>query len=258
MNRLDQIENRIKDIIEKGSDFFTWPDQEAVLIDHFCEALRQYLHDRPDCLEDSPAEFRVILSPSEFQLWKQQPDIEKSIQKAFYETTIELNCKPTLIPTIILQSRNSLQDAQISFSIDEIPEQEKTGAVNISKPHSLVKQVPTSGTARLLVDFQKEVPITKTIFNIGRKSNNDMVISDMRVSRQHAQLRKTSEGFLIFDVGSTGGTFINGERITSKILKSGDVIGLAGFSMVFMHESLSEPEDEREITSDLKSNDQTD
>ena len=106
MNRLDQIENRIKDIIEKGSDFFSWPDQEAVLVDHFCEALRQFLHEQPDCLSESPAEFRIILSPSEFHLWKQQPDFEKILQKAFLETAIELDCKPTLIPTILLQSRN--------------------------------------------------------------------------------------------------------------------------------------------------------
>lgn len=56
---------------------------------------------------------------------------------------------------------------------------------------------------------------------------------------------------MVFDVGSTGGTFVNGERIMSHLLKSGDVISLAGYSLIFTNEKDHDPIAEREITSDL-------
>ena len=56
---------------------------------------------------------------------------------------------------------------------------------------------------------------------------------------------------MIFDVGSSGGTFVNGERVTSRILKSGDVISLAGYSLIFTNEKDRDPIPDREITSEL-------
>ena len=257
MNQLDQIENRIKEIIEKGSDLLPWSDQGAVLVDHFCVALRQFIQDDPSCLQDSPSELRVYMSADEKRLWQQQSGWEKILQNAFLETVVELDCKPDLLPVVTLLTRNSLQNGELAFGLEESTlKQEKTGAVNISRPHKKVSSNTGQQSAKLLIDLNETIPIDKTIINIGRKSANDITINDMRVSRLHAQLRKTREGYIIFDVGSTGGTFVNGERITSQVLRSGDVISLAGYKLVFTNENHSELEDEREITSDLSSSDE--
>jgi len=258
MNQLDQIENRIKEIIEKGSDLLPWSDQSAVLVDHFCEALRQFLHDNPDSLRESPSEIRIFISANEMKLWHQQPGWEKILQNAFLETVIELDCKPQLLPIVSLLSRNSLEDGEITLVVEEDElKQEKTGAVSISKPLHTRKTSPHQDSARLLIDLDEAVPLDKSIINIGRRTANDVVINDMRVSRLHAQLRKTREGYIVFDVGSTGGTFVNGERITSKLLRSGDVISLAGYTIVYTNEKTVEMENEREITSDLSTNEET-
>ncbi|MBA4384805.1 MAG: hypothetical protein C0410_08720 [Anaerolinea sp.] len=252
MNQLDHIENRIKEIFEKSSDLLPWTDHTAVLVRHFCESLRQFLLENPDCLRSSPAEIRVFISPEELKQWNRMPAWQKIMQDAFTATVVELNCKPDMMPELILMARNSLQDGQMVFDIEEKPSaKEKTGAVSLSKPIIAQKQKVKPESGRVLINLDKSIPVNKSVINLGRKSSNDVVLSDLRVSRFHAQIRKTKEGYMIFDVGSTGGTFVNGDRITSHVLKSGDVISLAGYSLIFTNERDNDAASEREITSDL-------
>jgi hypothetical protein len=82
--------------------------------------------------------------------------------------------------------------------------------------------------------------ITKTAFNIGRRIDNDLVIDDARVSRQHAQIRFSPKGCILFDLNSTGGTFINNMKIVQQKLQSGDVISLAGATLVYGEEAQKE------------------
>jgi pSer/pThr/pTyr-binding forkhead associated (FHA) protein len=76
-------------------------------------------------------------------------------------------------------------------------------------------------------------PLKKSIINIGRRLDNHLVIDDPRVSRNHSQLRAIKGRFVIFDLNSTGGTFVNGQRTSQSVLYPGDVISLAGVPLVF-------------------------
>jgi predicted component of type VI protein secretion system len=51
------------------------------------------------------------------------------------------------------------------------------------------------------------------LVRIGRASDNDLVIPQARVSRYHAQLRRVETTWLVYDLGSTNGTFVNAERL---------------------------------------------
>ncbi|PKN98311.1 MAG: hypothetical protein CVU42_12320 [Chloroflexi bacterium HGW-Chloroflexi-4] len=252
MNQLDQIENRIKEIIEKSSDLLPWTDHTAILVRHFCESLRQFLIENPDCLHPSPSLIRVYTSPEELKQWQQLQAWQKIMLDAFIETVVELNCKPDLLPELVLTARNSLQIGEVLFVVEENnTNHEKTGAVILSKPVASLQQKSNPDSGWILINQDKAIPLEKPVSNIGRKNTNDIVISDLRVSRFHAQIRKTKDGVMVFDVGSSGGTFVNSERITSRLLKSGDVISLAGYSLIFTNENDQEQLPEREITSDL-------
>jgi pSer/pThr/pTyr-binding forkhead associated (FHA) protein len=93
------------------------------------------------------------------------------------------------------------------------------------------------------------------VINIGRKNTNHIVVNDLRVSRTHAQIRKVKADYVIFDVGSSGGTFINANRIDQHILRPGDVISLAGYTMIFTIDQMPTGETQRNITSEIKSPD---
>jgi len=78
--------------------------------------------------------------------------------------------------------------------------------------------------------------------------DNQVIIDDPRVSRAHVQLRVTKGRFAIFDLNSTGGTFINGQRTEKSILYPGDVISLAGVTMIFGQDLPHTRSTEREKT----------
>src|SRR6266566_2364104 len=66
---------------------------------------------------------------------------------------------------------------------------------------------------------------------VGRSSELDMVLVEDMVSRKHAKLTTTGEQIVIQDLGSTNGTFVNGEKIKKVRLKEGDGI-LIGTSII--------------------------
>src|SRR5205814_5656056 len=68
---------------------------------------------------------------------------------------------------------------------------------------------------------------------IGRSSDLDMVLVEDMVSRKHAKIATTSGQVIIQDLGSTNGTFVNGEKIKKVLLKEGDRI-LIGTSIIKM------------------------
>lgn len=79
----------------------------------------------------------------------------------------------------------------------------------------------------------KVFPLTQSVINIGRRLDNHIVIDDPRVSRRHAQLRAIRGWYILFDLNSTGGTYVNGQRVTQSILYPGDVISLAGVPLIY-------------------------
>lgn len=72
-------------------------------------------------------------------------------------------------------------------------------------------------------------PLVKVTTIIGRSNESDVQIDDRQVSRRHAEIKRTIEGYTIRDLGSKNGTFLNGEAIsqTPQLLRNGDEIGIA-------------------------------
>lgn len=96
-----------------------------------------------------------------------------------------------------------------------------------------VEQGDLPESAFLIVDGVKEFRLKQALISIGRRLDNDLVVDDPRVSRHHAQLRAIKGRYVLFDLDSSGGTFINGQRASQSILYPGDVISLAGVSLIF-------------------------
>jgi hypothetical protein len=76
-------------------------------------------------------------------------------------------------------------------------------------------------------DQGTEIPLEKAEISIGRDVKNDIVINDPEISRHHARLLLRTNTYVIEDTGSTNGTFINNQRLTSPMpLKAGELIFL--------------------------------
>ena len=79
--------------------------------------------------------------------------------------------------------------------------------------------------------------LNKDIITLGRDITNDIVINDPEVSRHHCRLTRGGGGYTMEDLGSTNGTFVNGQRLTgARPLSGGDMIGL-GETVTLSYES---------------------
>ncbi len=77
-------------------------------------------------------------------------------------------------------------------------------------------------------------PLGEPVVRLGRALSNDVILDDRRVSRRHAQLRWRAETYHLSDMGSSGGTTVNGRQIRQGEevpLAPGDVISLAGVTL---------------------------
>lgn len=89
----------------------------------------------------------------------------------------------------------------------------------------------------------RDFPLQKSEQFIGRDLNNDIVINDAEVSRRHARIFLQGTSYVIEDLGSTNGTYINGQRLMGPyVLRPGEIITLGEkINLVFEATSFSEP-----------------
>jgi len=74
------------------------------------------------------------------------------------------------------------------------------------------------------------------VIRVGRAREMDIVIDNVSVSRQQAEIRKVGADWVIRDIGSSNGTFVNGGRVTTdRSLVAGDEIAIGKYSLFFEH-----------------------
>jgi len=77
-------------------------------------------------------------------------------------------------------------------------------------------------------------PIMSTTWRIGRTRDNELTLNDKSVSRRHAEIQRYSNGkFIIFDVDSLNGVFVNSEQVKKKKLAEGDIIEIGDIYLRF-------------------------
>ncbi len=84
----------------------------------------------------------------------------------------------------------------------------------------------------VLADGQRIV-LGEAIVSIGRLEDCTLMLEDRNVSRNHAEIHPHGTGFKLVDLGSTNGSLVNGERISERHLRDGDVIQFGAITMRF-------------------------
>ena len=69
---------------------------------------------------------------------------------------------------------------------------------------------------------------------LGRASEADLVFDDISVSRRHAEITSTPLGYVVRDLGSTNGTYVNGVRVEVTELRGGDELRVGRFCVSFV------------------------
>lgn len=84
--------------------------------------------------------------------------------------------------------------------------------------------------------------LRKPVSVIGRDPRSDIPLpGDMQVSKMHAEIRREGAYFIIYDLNSTNGTFVNGRRVNRQVLKDGDEIRVGRTKLTFQRGTLISP-----------------
>ena len=116
-------------------------------------------------------------------------------------------------------------------AVDEAREPQGTAAISAeeARRHGLAREV-----VELVLEDKTHPLEGPGPWSIGRSAENDIVISDPNVSRKHAQLLRSENGFVVEDLGSTNGTFLDGAPIGRERIESGDELAFGGIVARFV------------------------
>jgi hypothetical protein len=89
----------------------------------------------------------------------------------------------------------------------------------------VVQRGPNAGS-RFLLDTE--------VTSAGRAPDSDIFLDDVTVSRRHAEFTRAAQGYLVRDVGSLNGTYVNRERIEEVLLADGDEVQIGKYRLVFL------------------------
>jgi len=93
----------------------------------------------------------------------------------------------------------------------------------------------------------------KDIISVGRSRDNDIVIENLSVSRNHARIRNQDGKYILTDLNSANGTLVNGMRVTKTEIQDEDVITIGKHTLEFLTKALTE----EQVISDAFGSDRT-
>jgi pSer/pThr/pTyr-binding forkhead associated (FHA) protein len=121
-------------------------------------------------------------------------------------------------------------------------QQDDTHEIVTKNAVQYVGQQGKATTSRLVLmketGGETSFPLTRDTYTVGRHRNNDIVISDPKVSSFHARLDRTPDGFVVVDLKSRNGSFINGRRVETGPLRNGDEVRMGPARLVYRVEDL--------------------
>lgn len=241
-NPLAQIESRLQSLIEgSAARFFKRGAPEEDLVQRLARAVQNGLHRGPDGNLVAPNLYMLFVSPERMSEMEANPGMFDQLSLALEEAADQAGVAFTSPPVLRVHADPGLQGTEITVHAqDSLAGLAQTS--DLSQDEWLhAGDFPPN--AFLIVDGTQTFPLRRSVINIGRRSDNHLVVDDPRVSRVHAQLRAVRGRYLLFDLDSTGGTYLNGERIRQAMLSPGDVITLAGVPLVYGQDPASETQD---------------
>jgi uncharacterized RDD family membrane protein YckC len=94
--------------------------------------------------------------------------------------------------------------------------------------------------AKLIVNptspARRELQLTRTLVSIGRDPSNDLVLPDAMVSRRHAVIEYRGTQYFLRDCNSSNGSLINGDRVSERSLRDGDLVAIGTARLLFRDE----------------------
>jgi pSer/pThr/pTyr-binding forkhead associated (FHA) protein len=230
---LHHIERHLQEFIKKNTtSILGTPDADAKLVAALMQAMKEQIIVDSEGNITAPNIFSLNV-PSEFVAdVRSNQSLLNGLAVSLMEAgeqagiTFDVNITINVFPDETLKEDEfSVRALRIESALSE------TQTAEIALEAELQLTIPPK--AFLIVGGSKIFTLERDVINFGRNLDNHLVIDDPRVSRTHGQFMAVKGRYMLFDLDSSGGTYVNGVRITQINLHPGDVISLAGVPMVY-------------------------
>lgn len=106
-------------------------------------------------------------------------------------------------------------------------------------PDESIPPAPTADQPALIITrgpriaAATEIALSGEVMSVGRHPDCDIVLDDVTVSRQHAEVRRVDAGFTLTDLGSLNGTYVNHKPVNDVLLADGDTVWIGVYRLAF-------------------------
>jgi pSer/pThr/pTyr-binding forkhead associated (FHA) protein/uncharacterized RDD family membrane protein YckC len=83
---------------------------------------------------------------------------------------------------------------------------------------------------------RREIKLARTLLSIGRDPSNDLVLPDAMVSRRHAVIECRGNQYYLRDCNSSNGSVVNGDKISERSLRDGDLVAIGTARLLYREE----------------------
>lgn len=111
-------------------------------------------------------------------------------------------------------------------SNNEVAVDDRTAVIAPGKVHAELLFKPGEANG-------ESIEIKRDEISIGRGSNCDVILADKKASRKHAAIKRVAAAFVVRDLGSANGTYVNGELIAERELQGGDLLRIGDTEFIF-------------------------
>jgi len=207
---------------------------------HLVRALEDGERVGADGVLEVPGRYRIALAPDALAaLTRHHPDLESQLAQALQRLAERMHVRLKEVPAILLTADATLALHAVQITpADRTPRNdEQTHEIKPEPPPaSLIHEEPPAIRAYLIIGGERTFDLQEAIVRLGRALDNDLIIEDRRVSRHHAQLRRRYGRYILQDLGSSGGTTVNGFPVREIVLRPGDLISLSGVELIYAEE----------------------
>ena len=234
--KLNQLEARLQAIIEgSASMLFPLRGERYELASSLVAAMRAGIHSAGDGSWLAPNLYTLVVHPANSQSLSQNQILLGELAEMIRQTGNEAGLLFPSLPVIRIWADQEVGFAEIRVLAEiSAPQIGETSTLAV-EPDDQAGSIPAN--ACLILEGAQIFTLKGMVINIGRRLDNHLVIDVDLVSLTHAQLRAINGRYVIFDLDSTGGTYVNGKRLQQCTLYPGDVISLAGVNLVYSQDA---------------------
>lgn len=182
----------------------------------------------------APDVYHIYLQPqAHTKLLEQLPNLSQTLSGHLVELATQSGYRLNQDPQIKLLADAQLNQKELLVvsAHSDIDSHSTAVMQSVQAPPIIKPQNP-----QLIIDDDRIVSLEGDVINVGRQKDNHIAINDPYISRHHLQLRLRAGSYMLFDVHSSSGTYVNDVQVKEHKLRSGDVIRIGKARILYMHD----------------------